>query len=98
MTLSDGLQYGISPLHARIRSVVYFTHIVSNIEYKHWKVDPLAEPIRDEGLQQIRKEFRSRLGLRKIEVTINTDAMHMLHTSVAPYIESARVQRKNLRS
>lgn len=60
----DAVKLGISPLHARIKTMEFILHIGYNLTFKRWSTNAETKPLKEENKKRIQTELRQRLGIR----------------------------------
>ncbi|XP_003741834.1 uncharacterized protein LOC100904851 [Galendromus occidentalis] len=60
---SEALQFGLSPLHARIKSMECFLHISYRLQFRSWRINARTTALHNQRKRGIQQKFRQRLGL-----------------------------------
>lgn len=60
----EALRMGISPLHARIKSMEFVLHLGYNLTFQRWSTNAETKPQKEANKSRIQKELRERLGIR----------------------------------
>lgn len=60
----EALQFGMSPLHARIKLMECLLHVAYNIEFKRGRVDSNTRPIKEARKELIKRELKEKIGIQ----------------------------------
>lgn len=77
----QALQFGMSPLHARIKLMECLLHVAYNIEFKRGRVDLRTRPIKEARKDLIKRELREKIGIQIDTVKQGTGTTNSGNTS-----------------
>lgn len=60
----NALEFGISPLHARIKCMAYILHTAYNKDFEKWRTTKDTRVIQEKEKKRIQQEFLEKVGIK----------------------------------